>query len=546
MQHTVLDRPIEFVHPVDQRRCEIGPMLLDARGELLLLDGVPLPLGRRAVSLLIRLIERPGELVSREALMEAGWHGLIVEESNLDTQISQLRRTLAQASGGQNWIETRPRRGYRFVGPVSKSVSVHVVREPEVEAALPAAEPRGPSPSRSLAGPPAVALMQFSVRHADLEEFAEGLAEDIVSMLSSLRELVVVSRASSLALLAAGADLLQVGRDLGAGYLISGSVRKARHGVRVLLELADSASGLVLWSRSFETSKEEAPQAPVPIVALIVNTLLPRVREQEIRRLRHAPVQDVSVHQLLLQARLLMMRFLRSELAQAKVLIDHAIARDPHCAPAYAMAAEWHSHQISQAWTVDRAADLAALERNALHAITLDSSNAAALARIGHCRALHHRDFDSATMYLDRALDAGPSYPKAWELSSYVMSWLGDGPAAIRHAERALQLSPADPLMFQTYTALALAHYTEGSFETAITWARRSYALSPRPGTFLVYAAASAATLGRLSDAREFARLFLQDRHTFSVADVVKRHPFRDEERRVRYGTQLLLAGFPP
>ncbi len=534
MQDAVIDRPATFLHPLDRRRCEIGDLLLDRRGELLFRGGSPLPLGRRAVSLLIKLVERPGELVSRTALMEAGWHGLIVEESNLDTQISALRRALASASGGQSWIQTQPRRGYRFVGPVADRTTLGTDNK---WAAQPA--------SAGADGPPVLAMMQLRVPDPGLADFAEGLADDIVSMLASLRDIVVISRVSTNAALRTGLEVLRAGRDLGASYLLSGSVRRQGSGVRILLELADSSTGVVVWSRSFVTSEAEAPNAPVPIVALIVNTLLPRVREQEIRHLRHVPVRDTSVHQLLLQARLLMMRWLRDELEQAKPLLDQAILRDPNCAPAYALAAEWHSYQISQAWTTDRRVDLAAMERCALTAISLDGSNAAALARIGHGYALHHRNFDCATEYLDRALDAGPSYPKGWELSSYVMSWLGDGDAAIRHAERALQLSPADPMVFQTYTALALGHYTEGSYEQAISWAKRSHAMSPRPGSFLNYAAASAAALGRFEEARSFADLFLREHSGISASDIVSRHPYRDPERRARYGNLLLLAGFP-
>ncbi len=100
--------------------CRIGPLSLDAKNEVLLRDGVPLPLGRRAVSLLKRLVEAPGEIVGKDALYEAAWSGQAVEESNLTVQMSLLRRTLrAEVAEGGGWIETLARRGYRFVGPVA-------------------------------------------------------------------------------------------------------------------------------------------------------------------------------------------------------------------------------------------------------------------------------------------------------------------------------------------------------------------------------------------------------------------------------------------
>ena len=96
----------------------LGPLRLDTQHNLLLREGAPLPLGRRAIALLRTLIERPGALVSKDALIEAAWSGRLVEESNLPAQIAALRRVLGEAPGGDRWIETMPGRGYRFIGPI--------------------------------------------------------------------------------------------------------------------------------------------------------------------------------------------------------------------------------------------------------------------------------------------------------------------------------------------------------------------------------------------------------------------------------------------
>ena len=96
----------------------LGPFRLDTEGDQLLRGDQPITVGRRAVALLRVLIEQPGALVLKDALIEAAWPGQTVEESNLTVQIAALRRILGEAPGGDRWIETRPRRGYRFVGPV--------------------------------------------------------------------------------------------------------------------------------------------------------------------------------------------------------------------------------------------------------------------------------------------------------------------------------------------------------------------------------------------------------------------------------------------
>ena len=96
----------------------LGPFRLDSEAEILFRGVDPIPLGRRAVALLRALVERPGAPVSKEALLEAAWSGLTVEESNLTVQIAALRRVLGEAPGGERWIETLPRRGYRFVAAI--------------------------------------------------------------------------------------------------------------------------------------------------------------------------------------------------------------------------------------------------------------------------------------------------------------------------------------------------------------------------------------------------------------------------------------------
>jgi DNA-binding winged helix-turn-helix (wHTH) protein len=100
---------------------ELGPFHLDTQSRMLPHGSEPVLLGRRAVALLRALVERPGALVSKDALIKAAWPGQAVEDSNLLVQIATLRRALGEAPGGERWIETTPRRGYRFIGPIAIS-----------------------------------------------------------------------------------------------------------------------------------------------------------------------------------------------------------------------------------------------------------------------------------------------------------------------------------------------------------------------------------------------------------------------------------------
>jgi DNA-binding winged helix-turn-helix (wHTH) protein len=122
----------------------LGPFRLDTQHELLLYGAEPVPVGRRAIALLRALVEQPLAMVSKEALIEAGWPNQTVEESNLTVQIAALRRVLGRVPGGDRWIETMHRRGYRFIGPLGSETRPGVAEAPAppIEAAPP--PPRAP------------------------------------------------------------------------------------------------------------------------------------------------------------------------------------------------------------------------------------------------------------------------------------------------------------------------------------------------------------------------------------------------------------------
>src|SRR6516162_7958042 len=113
----------------------LGPFRLDTQHDLLFRGNEPVTLGRRAIALLRTLVERPGELVSKNSLIEAAWPGRAVEDSNLTVQIAALRRALGEVPGGESWIATLPRKGYRFVGPAVTKSEALIAATPTVDTA---------------------------------------------------------------------------------------------------------------------------------------------------------------------------------------------------------------------------------------------------------------------------------------------------------------------------------------------------------------------------------------------------------------------------
>src|SRR6266481_1391516 len=204
-----------------------GPFRLDTDAEILFRGAEPTVLGQRAVALLRLLLERAGAPVSKDALIEAAWPGLAIEDSNLTVQIAALRRVFEQVAGGADWIETLPRRGYRYVGPMVTISNPSAPANPQSSTAL------------ALLAKPSVAVLPFSNLSGDPDQeyFADGMVEDIIAGLSRIKWLFVVARNSSFTYKGKSVGVKDVGHELGVRYLLQGSVRKSGNRVRVTGQL---------------------------------------------------------------------------------------------------------------------------------------------------------------------------------------------------------------------------------------------------------------------------------------------------------------------
>ena len=516
---------------VNEAGFALGPLVLDAHCQVLLRDRVPLRIGERAVSILLSLVENAGSLVTKQHLIDRVWHGQFVEDSNLTVQIAALRRVLADEADGAAWIVTMPRRGYRYVGPIERLDDL---------ADLPVSGMyRDPAPT--------IAVLPF--RSSDQSGipgyFAGGLVEEIISMLAGLKEVTVMSRGSTLKYRRQIVSARDVGRELGVDYVVSGSMRQGPVHNRLIADLTDTASDAVLWSQAFDARDRDVFDAQDRIVARIVHTLAPRVREAELRRVRTQRPEDMGAYHLVLQARELIYRLERPSFDQAEPLLRRAIERDPRYAAAWFLLGRWHSLRLGNGWSENRAADTSLVEEYVRQAIALDANNAQALAYYGHTRARLWRDYDAALGFFERAAEIAPNEAGVWGWSSATFSYLGDGDEGVRRAERALSLSPLDPFAHHFRGFLCLAHYTNGSFDEAIRHANATMLEQPTDSTNLRYLAAALAALGRSGDARMIVERILTIQPDLRVGPSIESHPYRDPARRIELGARLIEAGLP-
>lgn len=271
----------------------------------------------------------------------------------------------------------------------------------------------------------------------------------------------------------------------------------------------------------------------------------PRVRDQELLRIRGTRPDDLTTYERILLARENIMKLQRDDFMASKPLLDAVIAAEPGWGEAFALAADWHGLLVGQGWSVDRAADIAEVERLSREALSLDASNVRALVSYGHRKSLLYRDYDTALSLFDRALDAAPSSAQAWLRSSYTVAYLGQAREAVQRAMRAMELSPLDREAHVFFDALCVAHYTAGDYEAAADWGLRAHGEPKVLHSTSGWTAAALAALGRTDKARDIADLLMARLPDRRVRDVVAQHPYQDPGRRQRYGQHLLAAGCP-
>ncbi len=314
----------------------LGPFRLDTRGDLLLLGDEPVALGRRAVAVLRALIEQPGELVLKDALIEAVWPGQTVEDSNLTVQIAALRRVLGETPGGDRWIETRPRRGYRFVGPV--------VREARDEAVIAAARDPAPAPNAASAQPglalpekPSLAVLPFlnMSGEPDQEYFADGMVEDIITELSRYRALFVIARTSTFTYKGKAVDVRQIARELGVRYVLEGSVRKGADNVRVTAQLIDAISGAHLWAERYDRASSDIFAMQDEITASVAAVIEPTLAQAERQRVLRKPPDRLDAWEAYQRGLWHFYKYGAEDNETAQAFFRQAIALDPNFAPGH-------------------------------------------------------------------------------------------------------------------------------------------------------------------------------------------------------------------
>lgn len=401
-------------------------------------------------------------------------------------------------------------------------------------------------PAGRFHGQPLLAVLPMRALGPGLvPDLPEMLVEDIVCKLASLRDLPVISTASTRRLSDDPEGLGLLRDQFGVDYVLASSLRAQGNQFRVTAQLTELATGVVIWARSFDARSENLLGLQTDIAAAIVSLLLPSVHLAQLRQVHGFRPENLSAYHLMLQAKEAIYTLDRDRFAEAGALLQTAAVQDATFAQVHVALADWYSLNIGQGWSRDPLADRLRLEACVQTAIRHHPNDGRALAILGHNLAIYSRRYDEAFRLFDRAIEATPNDAETLLWSGPSLAYTGAHDEAIGRLDKAIALSPEDPLLFRYEHFLSIAHFAAGDHAEAARLGERSMRRNERYTSNLRVTAASMVALGRLQDARDLANRVLDLEPEFRISDFVAKQGFTDVLRRQDFGEKLRLAGLP-
>jgi TolB-like protein/DNA-binding winged helix-turn-helix (wHTH) protein/Flp pilus assembly protein TadD len=498
---------------------------LDTANHLLWRNGDRVPLAPKAFDVLAYLVEHAGRLVTQDEILEALWSETYVNPEVLRKYILEIRRTLGDRPDSPEFIETMPKRGYRFVAPVLEESTV----EPLVAATSPAIEQpateenAGPAAASSeeesssgryrlwmlvvlpilmVLAAAAIARQHFRVTRnrvdvtslkntsiavlpfadmsaaKDQEYFSDGLAEQLINDLAKISGLKVVGRSSAFQFKGRNEDVREVGRKLGVANVLEGSVRRDGTHVRITAELIKADDGFQLWSQTYDREikdifgvEDDIAQAATEALQL---KLLGGNGRPVASNLRST---NPEAYQAYLQAQYFSGRGQsKKELGKALAYIDQAIKLDEKFASAWALRSSVQN-EMAEYGLIDPTEGYRMARDNAERAIALDPALASAYLALANTQIDYDWDWDAANISLTKAASLEPGNVEVFRLRSHLFRILGNLDQATRLYEQAVAL---DPLRPNSYSGLEYLLYVGGRYEDAQAALQKALDLNPQ------------------------------------------------------------------
>lgn len=511
--------------------CALDTGLLELRR-----GGAPVRVEPQVFELLALLISARDRVVLRDEILARVWGGRIVSDAAVSSRVRDARRAIGDDGAAQRLIRTVQRRGFRFVGEAR-----------EVPAA-PAAPPAEPAErlAEAVMRRPAIAVLPFADATDGLwsSYLADAVTEELTATLGAWRAFPVISRNTAFRYRAADLSARELGRALGARYLVTGTLQRGRDRVKLSAALVDAEADRERWSGRLVRPLDEPFALEEALAERVATMLMPELRAAEMHRILRKRPEDMTAWDLAMRASWCVHRAGEAEFAEAERLAAEAAAREPGWRLPHTVIAYARFRRAMRAFTAADArtafADTLAAAKRALE-IDAGSWRAQALAGVGElwCNRHHDRALD----HVDRAIALNPSAAEAHHFAGCIAGLSGDPAGAERRQRRVFRIDPAHPFTAVVEADLGLWRMLEGDLEEAARRLDRAVQWDPGCAQAHQRRVALAGLAGdRPAAARAAARLAEIGR-PLDRAQLLASHPFRREAHRNLFFDGLRRAG---
>ncbi len=386
---------------------------------------------------------------------------------------------------------------------------------------------------------PSVAVLPFANRSSDPDDeyFADELSEDLITALASFKSFPVICRNSTFTYKGQNVRIEEVGAELGARYVLEGSVRRAGERVRITVQLVDAESGREIWAQRIDRQLEDVFAVQDEITKRVVGAITPELHSAELRRSSAKGTDDLNAWDYYIRGISFFNREEPSDNHRARELFEKATDRDPSYAEAWARRAWTHIRDIDMRATDSREQSLGEAFELARRAISLDDGSASAHLCLGSCH-VWREELEQGLLQAQRALTLNPSYALAALAVGNRLDLLGDSARGIAQMERAMQLNPRDPARWHYMGFLSRAHGATGAHATALRWAEQARALKPTDADVCFRGILCLANLDRMGEAHALCEECERLEPGYMESRAAVWSPYRDEERN-----EVLFAG---
>jgi len=439
-----------------------GSFALDVRSRELRTGQTCVRLQEQPFEILRMMLERPGDVVTRDELQRRLWpDGTFVDfEHSLNAAVKRLRAALGDDADHPRFVETLPRRGYRFIGALASD--------------------RG---ATAATGVPRVAVLPFANLSEDpsQEYFTDGLTEEMIAQLGQRcrGRIGVVARWSSMVFKGSTARAREIGRTLRADYLLEGGVRREGDRVRVTARLIETAGETHLWADTYERHLTDCLSVQADVAARIAESLAVEL-VPESSSPGHGVAGSAMAYQEYLKGRFHWNQWNRPDdedlEQQALSHYAEALRLDPQFAPAHAGIARVHVVRALNYRERPRVA-LEAARTAAKQAIELEPRVAEGHLALGDVRRMLEWDWPGAEAEYVEAIALNPSQENAHRAYALMLVTLSRPEEAVREVERACEF---DPLCLVVGTSAAWVHYLAGNYDAALAHCRRTLDMDPQ------------------------------------------------------------------